>query len=132
MRARELGKWCVPLMSSSILAATALSIAQDTSTNITADLWQAFELGALSVNELDANDGVSGIGAWSLTGTSRFSISSAGEKATPVPVNSMADNGTRGLIYDPAIGGGDARVQWNFNSTSRPAALSFGFWFKAN
>jgi hypothetical protein len=96
--------------------------------NLIVDLWQTFEFDSLTTANLDAHDGVSGLGSWSIAGASAFSIATASEKFTPGTINSQPDLGSRGLAHNGSTRG-DARVQFNFNSTLRPTSISFGVWF---
>lgn len=126
-------RMCVESILSICLVVSLFQMtATSASVNITADMWQTFEFDTLSTSDLDANDGVTGIGTWDIAGATRLSTSLASEMTTAATINAAADTGTRGLSYDPAQGVGDARVQWTFDSVSRPAGMSFGFWFKAD
>jgi hypothetical protein len=109
------------------LLAGASAVAQGS--NIVANIWQTFEFDSLNATNLNANDGITGSGSWSVVGASAFSINTASEHPTPGTINSTPDAGSRGLVHNGSSTG-DARVLWSFDSTSRPGALSFGFWFK--
>lgn len=117
---------CLGLCLAVLMPASA--VAQGSS-NIVANIWQTFEFDTLSAANLDANDGLTGSGSWSVVGSGAFSINPASEQTTPGTINSMPDSGSRGLVHNGSSGG-DARVLWSFNSASRPGAISFGFWFK--
>jgi hypothetical protein len=127
-------KFAVCLASLLALLAVALTSAwpQASTGNLVVDLWQTFEFDTLNVANLDAHDGVSGQGAWSIVDASRaFSIGPAAENKTEGTINGMPDFGSRGLLDDGSKSG-DMRVRWDFNSASRPLAMSFGFWFKVD
>ncbi len=95
--------------------------------NIVANVWQDFEISAITQAQLEAHDHSSLTWASPVNTGGTFSISSSGEQATLSTVGGSADTGTSGIAVDMTKTASD---YMNCAGMGTLTTISFGMWVK--